>query len=90
MEESKIQTQQKLIRRLLISIIISIIALSLIIGSFFAKNEFNKNMLIVSGLGITTIQKAVDVIIDKKSRKLNLFILIALITFLIIFIVYKF
>lgn len=72
-----------------ISTIISIISISIILGSTFLEDKRTQIALIIVSLGILIIQKISEVIFLKKTRKISIPILIILIIALIYLIVNK-
>lgn len=72
-----------------ISTIISIISMSLIIGSMFLDDKKTQIIVIAVSVGILILQKTIETIFVKKTRKISIPILIILILALIYLLVNK-
>lgn len=66
-----------------ISTIISIISMSLIIGSMFLDDKKTQIIVIAVSVGILILQKIIEIIFVRKTRKISIPILIILILALI-------
>ncbi|MBU0278196.1 MULTISPECIES: hypothetical protein [unclassified Gemella] len=75
---------------IVISTLASCVSLGLIIGSFFLKNENTKNYIILVAFAILIIQKIIEIIKVKETRKISSAILILLATALGYFIGVRF
>ncbi|ERK56806.1 hypothetical protein HMPREF1983_01299 [Gemella bergeri ATCC 700627] len=60
---------------LAISMLITVVALGIIIGTMFIDNERMKNTLIAVGFVILIVQKIVEIIVIKETRKVSFVIL---------------
>ncbi|AME08806.1 MULTISPECIES: hypothetical protein [Gemella] len=60
---------------LAISMLITVVALVIIIGTTFIDNEKMKNILIAVGFVILIVQKIVEIIVIKETRKVSFVIL---------------
>lgn len=72
-----------------ISTIISIISMSLIIGSMFLDDKKTQIIVIAVSVGILILQKIIEIIFVRKTRKISIPILIILILALIYLLVNK-
>lgn len=72
-----------------ISTIVSIISMSLIIGSMFLDDKKTQIIVIAVSVGILILQKIIETIFVKKTRKISIPILIILILALIYLLVNK-
>ena len=63
---------------LVVNMLVSALCLGLIIGSSFLDNERTKILLIAIALGVLIIQKVIEIIFIKETRKVSIVVLIVL------------
>lgn len=62
-----------------INMLVTVLCLGLIIGTSFIDNESTKTMTIWIAVGILIIQKIIEIIVIKETRKISIAVLIILV-----------
>lgn len=68
-----------------ISSLVSFVALGLIIGTFFIENPTTKLTITIVAFVIMVLQKILEIIFIKRTRKISIFVLILLVIAIIFF-----
>ena len=66
----------KKIRFLAINMLVTVISLGIIIGAIFIDNQKIKMITMFVAIGILIVQKVVEIIAIKETRKINIVVLI--------------
>lgn len=69
-----------------INMIVTVIALSLIIGASFLETNSSKMIAIGTAVGILIVQKIVEIIVVKETRKVSVAVLIAIVVAVIYYV----
>ena len=70
----------KKIRFLAINMLVTVISLGIIIGAIFIDNQKKKMITMFVGIGILIVQKVVEIIAIKETRKISIVVLIIIVS----------
>ena len=70
----------KKIRFLAINMLVTVISLGIIIGAIFIDNQKTKMITMFVAIGILIVQKVVEIIAIKETRKISIVVLIIIVS----------
>ena len=70
----------KKLRFLAINMLVTVVALGIIIGAIFIDNQRTKMITMFTAIGILVIQKIVEIIMIKETRRISIVVLIIIVS----------
>lgn len=70
----------KKLRFLAINMLVTVVALGIIIGAIFIDNQKIKMIMMFTAIGILVVQKIVEIIMIKETRKISIIVLIIIVS----------
>lgn len=70
----------KKLRFLAINMLVTVVALGIIIGAIFIDNQKIKMITMFTAIGILVVQKIVEIIVIKETRKISIVVLIIIVS----------
>lgn len=70
----------KKLRFLAINMLVTVVALGIIIGAIFIDNQKIKMIMMFTAIGILVVQKIVEVIMIKETRRISIVVLIIIVS----------
>ena len=70
----------KKLRFLAINMLVTVVALGIIIGAIFIDNQKTKMITMFTAIGILVVQKIVEIIIIKETRRISIVVLIIIVS----------
>lgn len=70
----------KKLRFLAINMLVTVVALGIIIGAIFIDNQKTKMITMFTAIGILVIQKIVEIIMIKETRRISIVVLIIIVS----------
>ena len=70
----------KKLRFLAINMLVTVVALGIIIGAIFIDNQKIKMITMFTAIGILVVQKIVEIIMIKETRKISIIVLIIIVS----------
>ena len=70
----------KKLRFLAINMLVTVVALGIIIGAIFIDNQKIKMIMMFTAIGILVVQKIVEIIVIKETRKISIVVLIIIVS----------
>lgn len=70
----------KKLRFLAINMLVTVVALGIIIGAIFIDNQKIKMITMFTAIGILVVQKIVEIIIIKETRRISIVVLIIIVS----------
>ena len=70
----------KKLRFLAINMLVTVVALGIIVGAIFIDNQKTKMVTMFTAIGILVVQKIVEIIVIKETRKISIVVLIIIVS----------
>lgn len=70
----------KKLRFLAINMLVTVVALGIIIGAIFIDNQKTKMITMLTAIGILVVQKIVEIIMIKETRRISIVVLIIIVS----------
>ena len=70
----------KKLRFLAINMLVTVVALGIIIGAIFIDNQKTKMVTMFTAIGILVVQKIVEIIAIKETRRISIVVLIIIVS----------
>lgn len=70
----------KKLRFLVINMLVTVVALGIIIGAIFIDNQKIKMITMFTAIGILVVQKIVEIIMIKETRRISIVVLIIIVS----------
>jgi hypothetical protein len=70
----------KKLRFLAINMLVTVVALGIIIGAIFIDNQKTKMVTMFTAIGILVVQKIVEIIMIKETRRISIVVLIIIVS----------
>lgn len=70
----------KKLRFLVINMLVTVVALGIIIGAIFIDNQKTKMITMFTAIGILVVQKIVEIIMIKETRRISIVVLIIIVS----------
>lgn len=70
----------KKLRFLAINMLVTVVALGIIIGAIFIDNQKTKMITMFTAIGILVVQKIVEIIMIKETRRISIIVLIIIVS----------
>ena len=70
----------KKLRFLAINMLVTVVALGIIIGAIFIDNQKTKMITMFTAIGILVVQKIVEIIVIKETRRVSIVVLIIIVS----------
>lgn len=70
----------KKLRFLAINMLVTVVALGIIIGAIFIDNQKIKMIMMFTAIGILVVQKIVEIIMIKETRRISIVVLIIIVS----------
>lgn len=70
----------KKLRFLSINMLVTVVALGIIIGAIFIDNQKTKMITMFTAIGILVVQKIVEIIMIKETRRISIVVLIIIVS----------
>ena len=70
----------KKLRFLAINMLVTVVALGIIIGAIFIDNQKIKMIMMFTAIGILVVQKIVEIIAIKETRRISIVVLIIIVS----------
>lgn len=70
----------KKLRVLAINMLVTVVALGIIIGAIFIDNQKTKMITMFTAIGILVVQKIVEIIMIKETRRISIVVLIIIVS----------
>ena len=70
----------KKLRFLAINMLVTVVALGIIIGAIFIDNQKIKMITMFTAIGILVVQKIVEIIMIKETRRISIIVLIIIVS----------
>ena len=70
----------KKLRFLAINMLVTVVALGIIIGAIFVDNQKIKMITMFTAIGILVVQKIVEIIMIKETRRISIVVLIIIVS----------
>ena len=70
----------KNLRFLAINMLVTVVALGIIIGAIFIDNQKTKMITMFTAIGILVVQKIVEIIMIKETRRISIVVLIIIVS----------
>lgn len=70
----------KKLRFLIINMLVTVVALGIIIGAIFIDNQKTKMITMFTAIGILVVQKIVEIIMIKETRRISIVVLIIIVS----------
>ena len=70
----------KKLRFLTINMLVTVVALGIIIGAIFIDNQKIKMIMMFTAIGILVVQKIVEIIMIKETRRISIVVLIIIVS----------
>ena len=70
----------KKLRFLAINMLVTVVALAIIIGAIFIDNQKTKMITMFTAIGILVVQKIVEIIMIKETRRISIVVLIIIVS----------
>lgn len=70
----------KKLRFLAINMLVTVVALGIIIGAIFIDNQRTKMITMFTAIGILVVQKIVEIIAIKETRRISIVVLIIIVS----------
>ena len=70
----------KKLRFLAINMLVTVVALGIIIGAIFIDNQKTKMIMMFTAIGILVVQKIVEIIMIKETRRISTVVLIIIVS----------
>ena len=71
---------EKKLRFLAINMLVTVVALGIIIGAIFIDNQKIKMITMFTAIGILVVQKIVEIIMIKETRRISIVVLIIIVS----------
>ena len=75
----------KKLRFLAINMLVTVVALGIIIGAIFIDNQKTKMVTMFTAIGILVVQKIVEIIMIKETRRISIVVIIIIVSAAIYF-----
>ena len=69
----------KKLRFLAINMLVTVVALGIIVGAIFIDDQKTKMIMMFTAIGILVVQKIVEIIVIKETRKVSIVVLIIIV-----------
>lgn len=69
----------KKLRFLAINMLVTVVALGIIIGAIFIDNQKTKMIMMFTAIGILVVQKIIEIIAIKETRRISIVVLIIIV-----------
>ena len=70
----------KKLRFLAVNMLVTVVALGIIIGAIFIDNQKTKMVTMFTAIGILVVQKIVEIIMIKETRRISIVVLIIIVS----------
>ena len=70
----------KKLRFLAVNMLVTVVALGIIIGAIFIDNQRTKMITMFTAIGILVVQKIVEIIMIKETRRISIVVLIIIVS----------
>lgn len=70
----------KKLRFLAINMLVTVVALGIIIGAIFIDNQKTKMIMMFTAIGILVVQKIIEIIAIKETRRISIVVLIIIVS----------
>ena len=70
----------KKLRFLAVNMLVTVVALGIIIGAIFIDNQKTKMITMFTAIGILVVQKIVEIIMIKETRRISIVVLIIIVS----------
>ena len=70
----------KKLRFLAINMLVTVVALGIIVGAIFIDNQKTKMITMFTAIGILVVQKIVEIIMIKETRRISIVVLIIIVS----------
>ena len=70
----------KKLRFLAINMLVTVVALGIIIGAIFIDNQKTKMVTMFTAIGILVVQKIIEIIMIKETRRISIVVLIIIVS----------
>ena len=70
----------KKLRFLAINMLVTVVALGIIVGAIFIDDQKTKMITMFTAIGILVVQKIVEIIVIKETRKISIVVLIIIVS----------
>ena len=70
----------KKLRFLAVNMLVTVVALGIIIGAIFIDNQKTKMIMMFTAIGILVVQKIVEIIMIKETRRISIVVLIIIVS----------
>ena len=70
----------KKLRFLAINMLVTVVALGIIIGAIFIDDQKTKMIMMFTAIGILVVQKIVEIIMIKETRRISIVVLIIIVS----------
>ena len=70
----------KKLRFLAINMLVTVVALGILIGAIFIDNQKTKMVTMFTAIGILVVQKIVEIIMIKETRRISIVVLIIIVS----------
>lgn len=70
----------KKLRFLAINMLVTVVALGIIVGAIFIDDQKTKMITMFTAIGILVVQKIVEIIMIKETRKISIIVLIIIVS----------
>ena len=70
----------KKLRFLAINMLVTVVALGIIIGAIFIDNQKTKMITMFTAIGVLVVQKIVEIIMIKETRRISIVVLIIIVS----------
>jgi hypothetical protein len=70
----------KKLRFLAVNMLVTVVALGIIVGAIFIDNQKTKMVTMFTAIGILVVQKIVEIIMIKETRRISIVVLIIIVS----------
>ena len=70
----------KKLRFLAVNMLVTVVALGIIIGAIFIDNQKTKMIMMFTAIGILVVQKIIEIIAIKETRRISIVVLIIIVS----------
>ena len=70
----------KKLRFLAVNMLVTVVALGIIIGAIFIDNQRTKMIMMFTAIGILVVQKIIEIIAIKETRRISIVVLIIIVS----------
>ena len=70
----------KKLRFLAINMLVTVVALGIIVGAIFIDDQKTKMITMITAIGILVVQKIVEIIMIKETRRISIVVLIIIVS----------